>query len=110
MHEVCRTILKVVMWILIIGFGCNFIMQTISYAFYKNAKPMKEVIYEPEYIKMTDNLSGYGYNLNAKSNEVILFFGGSNYIAYNSMAGLPATMRVRLFPQITTGHREVKGK
>lgn len=85
MHEVCRTILKVVMWILIIGFGCNFIMQTISYAFYKNAKPMKEVIYEPEYIKMTDNLSGYGYNLNAKSNEVILFFGGSNYIAYNSI-------------------------
>lgn len=93
MHEVCRTILKVVMWILIIGFGCNFIMQTISYAFYKNAKPMKEVIYEPEYIKMTDNLSGYGYNLNAKSNEVILFFGGSNYIAYNYKSATPTFLK-----------------
>ncbi len=86
MVQVCRMILKVVMWLLIIGFGANLMMQTISYSFYKNAKHMKEVAYVPEPIQMTEKLSGYGYHLDAKADEVILFFGGSNYIAYNSVA------------------------
>lgn len=85
MSEISRVILKIIMWVLIIEFGCNFIMQMISYAFYKNAKQMEDVAYTPEYIKMTDTLSGYGYHLEAKSDKVILFFGGSNYIAYNSV-------------------------
>lgn len=83
--EMCRISLKILMWFLIIGFGCNFIMQTISYSFYKNAKQIKEVAYTPEYLQMTDSLSGYGYNLNKEAQQVILFFGGSNYIAYNSV-------------------------
>lgn len=85
MNEVCRVTLKVIMWVLIIGFGTNFIMQTISYGFYKNARQMQDVTYKPEYIKMTDTLTGYGYNLNAQTDKIILFFGGSNYIAYNSV-------------------------
>lgn len=85
MMEIMRVVLKIIMWILIVGFGCNFIMQTISYSFYKNAKKMPDVSYEPQFIQITDELTGYGYNLNNNSDKVILFFGGSNYIAYNSV-------------------------
>lgn len=78
-------ILKILMWVLIAGFGCNYVMQTISYSFYKNAKQMKEIDFTPEYIQFSEKLSGYGYNLTSESANVILFFGGSNYIAYNSV-------------------------
>lgn|GEM_PF-2062074 len=36
--DTVRVLLKAAMWFLIAGFGCNFIMQTISYSFYKRAK------------------------------------------------------------------------
>lgn len=83
--EIIRIILIVIMWLLIIGFGCNFVMQTLSYSFYKGAKQMEDVICEPQYIQITDELTGYGYNTDIKSDKIILFFGGSNYIAYNSV-------------------------
>lgn len=35
--------IKIIMWFLVAGFGCNFILQTISYSFYKNAKKMTDV-------------------------------------------------------------------
>lgn len=83
--EFMRIILKIIMWVLITGFGCNFIMQTVSYSFYKGAKKMTDITSKPQYIQITDKLTGYGYHLNAKSDKVILFFGGSGYIAYNSV-------------------------
>lgn len=83
--ELCRIVLKVIMWILIAGFGCNFVMQTISYSFYKNVKQIKEISFTPRYIQFNEKLSGYGYNLTSESDNVILYFGGSNYIAYNSV-------------------------
>lgn len=83
--DIFRIILKVVMWILIFGFSCNFFMQTVSYSFYKNAKQMDDILFEPKHIVFNNNLSGYGYNLNADSDKIIFFFGGSNYIAYNSV-------------------------
>ena len=73
------------MWVLIAGFACNFVMQTVSYSFYKRADKMTDITSVPQYIQMTDKLTGYGYNLEASSDKVILFFGGSNYIAYNSV-------------------------
>jgi hypothetical protein len=85
MMQLCRIILKMLMWVLIAGFGCNFVMQTISYSFYKNAKQVKEIAFTPEYIEFSEKLSGYGYNLTSESDNIILFFGGSNYIAYNSV-------------------------
>jgi len=36
--DIIRILLKIIMWFLIVEFGCNFIMQAISYSFYKNAK------------------------------------------------------------------------
>lgn len=84
--EIVRIILNILMWFLIIGFSCNFIMQTVSYSFYKNANKTTEVTYEPEFIKFNDTLTGYGYNLDDFSDIVVLFFGGSGYIAYNSVA------------------------
>ncbi len=83
--EIIRFFLIILMWFLIIGFSCNFIMQTISYSFYKSAKKINEISYEPQFIKFNDTLTGYGYNLEKPSDRVILFFGGSNYIAYNSV-------------------------
>ena len=84
--EIIRIILKVLMWFLIIGFSCNFIMQTVSYSFYKSAKKITEISYEPQFIQFNNTLTGYGYNLDKSSDRIILFFGGSNYIAYNSVA------------------------
>ncbi len=110
MSEVSRVILKLLMWVLIIGFGSNFIMQTISYAFYKNAKQMEDVIYTPEYIKMTDNLSGYGYHLEAKSDKIILFFGGSNYIAYNSVGRFAGQYDCPFISADYYGTQDSKGK
>ena len=83
--EIARILLKIVMWILIVGFGCNFILQTISYSFYKGAKKMTNLVCMPQYIQMTDALTGYGHNLDRDSDKIILFFGGSNYVAYNSV-------------------------
>ena len=31
--EIMRILLKIIMWVLIVGFGCNFVMQTVSYSF-----------------------------------------------------------------------------
>jgi pimeloyl-ACP methyl ester carboxylesterase len=84
--DTIRIILKIVMWFLIAEFGCNFIMQTISYSFYKNAKKMADISCTPQFIQFRDTLTGYGNNLySKKNNKIILFFGGSNYIAYNSV-------------------------
>ena len=83
--EILRILLKIIMWVLIAGFACNFVMQTVSYSFYKRADKMTDITSVPQYIQMTDKLTGYGYNLEASSDKVILFFGGSNYIAYNSV-------------------------
>lgn len=83
--EIIRVTLKIIMWFLIIEFSCNFVMQTISYSFYKRAKEMTDITYTPQYLQITDTLTGYGYNLDSSANEIMLFFGGSNYIAYNSV-------------------------
>lgn len=84
--ETCRIILMIFMWILILGFVCNIVMQTVSYSFYKNAKQDINAAFLPKHIQLNEKLSGYGYNLENNSDKVILFFGGSNYIAYNSVA------------------------
>lgn len=77
-------VLKILMWILIILFAGDFIMQTISYSFYKGDKELKETTFVPQKIQISDKLSGYGYNLSKDSDYLILCFGGSMYIAYNT--------------------------
>lgn len=108
--DMCRIILKIVMWILIIGFSCNFIMQTISYSFYKGAKQMNNILFEPENIIFNDNLSGYGYNINVDSEKVILFFGGSNYIAYNSIGKYGGIFDCPFISADYYGSQKSKGK
>jgi len=55
-------------------------------SFYKKAKKMTNISCTPQLIQFNDTLTGYGNNLDLKnSKKVILFFGGSNYIAYNSV-------------------------
>ena len=83
--NISYTVLKVFMWILVILFAGDFIMQTISFSFYKGDKKIKEVAFVPEAIQISDNLSGYGYNLSKASNHLILCFGGSMYVAYNTV-------------------------
>lgn len=83
--KIGRIIIKIAMWLLIVELGCNFIMQTISYSFYKSAQKMTDISCEPQYVQITEELTGYGYNLESDDYKVILFFGGSNYIAYNSV-------------------------
>ena len=64
--EILRILLKIIMWVLIAGFACNFVMQTVSYSFYKRADRMTDITSVPQYIQMTDKLTGYGYNLEAR--------------------------------------------
>lgn len=78
-------ILKIVMIVLIVYFATDFIMQTISYSFYKGDRQLQEVTCTPEEIQIGESLYGYGYNMDADSDKVILFFGGSMYIAYNTV-------------------------
>ena len=61
------------------------VMQNISYSFYKGDRQLKEIKFEPEAIQINDKLTGYGYNLEKDSDKIILFFGGSMYIAYNTV-------------------------
>lgn len=108
--EVTRIILKILMWFLIIGFGCNFIMQTISYSFYKGAEKMKDISCTPQFIQFDDKLTGYGYDLDIDSNKVILFFGGSNYTAYNSVGKYADMFDYPFISVDYYGTQESKGK
>ena len=78
-------ILKIIMFVLIAFFATDAIMQFISYSFYKGDRQLKKVTYEPVEIQFNESLYGYGYNMDADDNKVILFFGGSMYIAYNTV-------------------------
>ncbi len=77
-------ILKIIMWALVILFLGDTVIQTISYSFYKGDKTKKEVKFAPEKIEFNGALTGYGYNLDQESDKIILCFGGSEYIAYNT--------------------------
>ena len=41
-------------WVLIIEFGCNFVMKLVSYSFYKGAKKMADITSVLQYIQITD--------------------------------------------------------
>ena len=45
-------ILKTIMWVLIVYFATDSIMQFISYSFYKGDKRLKNVDYKPEEIQI----------------------------------------------------------
>lgn len=108
--EIIRIVLKILMWVLIIEFSCNFIMQTVSYSFFKNAKRTTKVSYEPQFIQFDDTLTGYGYNLDKLSDKIILFFGGSNYIAYNSVATYSGKFDCPFISVDYYGTQDSKGK
>ena len=78
-------ILKILMWVLIVLFAGDLIMQTISYSFYKGERKLEQVTFQPEKIQVANGLIGYGYALEQESDHVILCFGGSMYIAYNTV-------------------------
>lgn len=83
--SVVYIILKIIMWVLIILFLGDSVIQTISYSFYRGDRTRKEVKFNPEKIAFTDALTGYGYGLDQDSDKLILCFGGSMYIAYNAV-------------------------
>ncbi len=108
--EIIRIILKILMWFLIIEFFCNFVMQTVSYSFYKNVKKTDKVSYQPQFIQFNDKLTGYGYNLDKSSDNVILFFGGSGYIAYNSVAAYSGKFGCPFISADYYGTQDSKGR
>lgn len=102
--------LLVVTVILLTGFLCNFVMQTVGYAFYKHAKIGKNLPYAPVHIQMNENLSGYGFNLDTESDAVILYFGGSDYVAYNSVGNFGGLFDMPFLSADYYGSRDSKGK
>ncbi|MEA5051177.1 MAG: CocE/NonD family hydrolase [Oscillospiraceae bacterium] len=108
--EMMRTALKIILWVAVIGFGCNFVMQTISYSFYKRAKKMTDPAVVPEPVRIADGLTGYGHNLHAGADKVILFFGGSNYIAYNAVGKYAGGFDCPFLSVDYCGTQDSKGK
>lgn len=108
--EFMRIFLKIIMWVLIIEFGCNFVMQLVSYSFYKGAKKMTDIVSVPQFVQIADKLTGYGYHLNVNSDKVILFFGGSNYIAYNSVGKYAGKFAYPFLAVDYYGTQDSKGK
>ena len=83
--DVARIILKAMMWFLIIGFFSNFVLKTLSYSFYKGKRQKTNVTATPQKLTFSEKLTGYGYHLTNESTAVILCFGGSFYVAYNTV-------------------------
>ena len=83
--NVAYVIVKIIMWIMIVLFAGDFVMQTISYSFYKGERKLEQVTFQPEKIQVANGLIGYGYALEQESDHVILCFGGSMYVAYNTV-------------------------
>ena len=79
------TILKILGIYCLSFFSTDTVMQTISYSFYKGDRQLTEVSVIPQEIQINDSLFGYGYNLQAEADKVILCFGGSMYVAYNAV-------------------------
>ena len=103
-------ILKIVMWVLIVFFVSDTIMQFISYSFYKGDRQLKEVACNPVKIQINDSLYGYGYNLDSDSDKVILFFGGSMYIAYNTVGMYAGNFDCPFLSVDYYGTQESKGR
>jgi len=109
--DAVRIILKIIMWFLIAGFGCSFILQTLSYSFYKNAKKTTDISCAPQFIRFNETLTGYGNNLDLKnSGKVVLFFGGSYDIAYNAVGKYAARFPYPFISADYYGTQDSKGK
>lgn len=85
-------------------------MQTISYSFYKGAKQMGNIAFKPTKIQINDKLSGYAYNLDIESDNVILMFGGSNYVAYNTIGMFGGSYNSPVFAFDYYGTQDSTGK
>ncbi|HQC55015.1 MAG TPA: alpha/beta hydrolase [Clostridia bacterium] len=107
---VVRVILKVILAILLLGFGSNILIRTISYSFYKGNKNKSEVTISPHKLTYAENLTGYGYNLENESDSVILCFGGSFYVAYNTVGMFAPYYDTPFLSVDYYGTQESKGK
>lgn len=81
--NIARICLKILTLFLITMFTINFIQERICYLSFINKDKMEKPLVEPEYIKITDKLTGYGYRLDSDNENVIIYFGGNYNIAYN---------------------------
>jgi pimeloyl-ACP methyl ester carboxylesterase len=105
-----KMIFKIVLWILVAGILSNFVMRTLSYSFYKGNKKKDTVNVIPQKINFTDTLTGYGYHIDHESNAVILCFGGSFYIAYNTVGLFAAPYDVPFLSVDYYGTQDSMGK
>lgn len=103
-------VLKILMWLLIFFFAADALMQFISYSFYKGDRAMKDIAYEPQKIQINETLTGYGYDLDADSDKVVLFFGGSKYIAYNTVGMFGGLFDCPVLSVDYYGTQDSKGK
>lgn len=108
--EMIGLIIKIVTWALIVGIGCDTMIQRISYSFYKGDKQIKPVTFIPDKIQINDRLTGYGYNLDLKSDHIIIMFGGSNYIAYNTIGMFGGYYNCPVFAVDYYGTQDSNGK
>lgn len=83
--KVIRLFSKIFIWSLLIAFIANYFMRAISYSFYKGDKQKENLKVYPRKLTYKEGLTGYSYNSDKYSDSIILCFGGSFYIAYNTV-------------------------
>lgn len=71
---------------------------------------MSDIDVQPEEIQFNTNLFGYRYEPTNKSEYVILFFGGSNYTAYNSVGQFGKIFNMPFTSADFYGSQKSKGK
>lgn len=103
-------ILKIIFLVLLIFFLSDAAMEFISYHFYKGNFKKETVTYEPVKLQINDSLTGYGYNLDKETDKVILFFGGSMYIAYNTVGMYAGAFDCPFLSVDSYGSQESRGK
>jgi pimeloyl-ACP methyl ester carboxylesterase len=108
--ETARVILKTIMWILIVGFLSNAVLRSISYSFYKGKRQVEAVNVPPQKLTYAAGLTGYGCHLERESGALILCFGGSGYIAYNTVGLYGADYDVPFFSVDYHGTQDSRGK
>lgn len=108
--EIARIVLKILMWVLIVGFLSNYVLRTVSYAFYKGKRQKENLTVTPEKVVYADKLTGYGYHLTSESNAIILCFGGSFYVAYNTVGLFAAYYNVPFLAVDYYGTQDSPGK
>ncbi|MGI6608462.1 MAG: alpha/beta hydrolase [Erysipelotrichaceae bacterium] len=108
--KIFKILFKVIIIVILFVFIINLVLKNISYSFYKGERKMDNLKVLPKKVDYGNGLTGYGYNMDKKSKSVILCFGGSFYIAYNTVGSFASFYDVPFLAVDYYGTQDSQGK